>query len=369
MNVDRSPRGTLILVIWSVDYRTDFGTALELMQRSAHLMGMFLPGHEMQEAQNKLETFRLFAYVDQELRLPEGRLEPLDAMVRRALGLSNYRKIWALEGVSHYYTRAIGSKGPVTGLLQDAALPECAMVPLHAGMGTSFAGTILSKLGDKRSKPALRDAMERFLDLCRANAREGWYENAIEPIGLAVRSLHPHLLGPVSDAIGEIDVDAQRLFWHGVGRSLYFVPMNFITFGGAHERALRTAIAEPPTLEDRQNAVAGLVWAVTLVNICQPAVLRNLLRVCTSIRMPGAVKNGIVSALMIWKHMVPEDREFLRAYSIAGKGTAAEANVWSDFVIEPSTAAFAGVFPQLVREGRIASIFRYHETFSDITNH
>jgi hypothetical protein len=332
------------------------------MQQSAQLMSFFLPGHEMQEAQNKLEAFRLFAYVDQELRLPDDGMTSLDAMVRRALALSNYQKVWALEGVAHNYTSIANAKGPVTGLLMNPDLPDCAMVSMHAGMGTAFAGSVLSKLGGQPSKTILRDAIERFFDLCRANARSGWYENAIEPMGLGVRTLHPHLLAPVSDAIGEIEAGAQRLFWHGVGRSLYFVPMNFITFGGSHERALRAAIAEAPTLQDRRNAVAGLVWAVTLVNIRHPAVLRNFLRACDAIRMPGAVKNGIASALMIWKHIVPEDREYLPPYSRAAPGRAQDAELWNDFVVTPSAHAFAEVFPRLLREGRIASVFQYHET-------
>jgi hypothetical protein len=333
------------------------------MQRSAQLMSFFLPGHEMQEAQNKLEAFRLFAYPDQELHFPQDRLEPLAALARRALALSSHERIFALEGVAHYYTGVISAKGPVTGLLCNPGLAECTMVSMHAGMGTSFAGTMLSKLGDEPSKASLRDALERFFELCRANARSGWYENAIEPLGLAVRSLRPHLLGAVSGAIGEIDIAAQRLFWHGVGRSLYFVPMNFITFGGSHERALHTAIAEAPTVEDRRNAVAGLVWAVTLVNICNPAVLKNLLRVCAGIKMPGAVKNGIVSALMAWKHMVPEDGEFLPRYSRRDVGSCRDAQLWNDFVAAPCAHAFAEVFPSLAEQGRMAAVFEYQETF------
>ena len=227
-----------------MDYRANFGTALGLMQQSAQLMSFFLPGHAMQEAQNKLEAFRLFAYVDQELELTEDQLEPVDALARRALALSNYQKIWALEGVAHHYTSAASVKGPVTALLMDPVLPDCAMVSMNAGMGTALAGKALSGLDDRPSKAAMRNSLERFFDICRANARAGWYENAIEPMGLAVRTLRPHLLAQASDAIGEIDVDARRLFWHGVGRSLYFVPMNFITFGGSHERALRTASCE-----------------------------------------------------------------------------------------------------------------------------
>jgi hypothetical protein len=307
--------------------------------------------------------------VDQELRFPADRLLPLDALVRRTLALSSHRRIFALEGVAHYYTGIASAKGAVTGLLLNPDLPDSAMVSMHAGMGTSFAGTVLSKLGDEPSKAALKDAVEGFFDLCRANARPGWCENAIEMMGLSVRTLHPRLLARVSDALGAIDgkdgMGAQRLFWHGVGRSLYFVPTNFVTFGGSHERALRTAIAEAPTLEDRRNAVAGLVWAVTLVNICHPAVLKSLLRGWAAVRMPGAVKNGIVSALMVWKHMVPEDREFLPAYRRSSPGTGQEAELWNDYVVKPSAHAFAHVYPVLAERGRIASVFQYQEAFHE----
>jgi hypothetical protein len=334
------------------------------MQHSAGLMSFFLPGHEMQEAQNKIQAFRLFAYVDQELRIPPGRLEPLEVLASRALALSNYRKIWALEGVAHYYTNAAIARGSVDGLLLNPNLLETTMVPMHAGMGASFAGMVLSRLSAAPSKASVRDALKHFLELCGANSRPGWSENAIEPMGLAVRSLHPHLLTPISDAMGEISEDAQRLFWHGVGRSLYFVPMNFVTFAGAHARALSAAIAEAPTLEDRNNAVAGLVWAVTLVNICHPAVLKNLLRACEEIRMPKASINGIVSALMVSKHMVPEDREFLPPYFQPGSGSARDIRLWSDYVNSPTAFVFAETFPALAAQHTMAPLFQYREIFS-----
>jgi hypothetical protein len=97
------------------------------MQKSAQLMSLFVPGHEMQEAQNKIEAFRLFAYVDDELRFTADTLGSLEALVRRALRLSDYQKIWALEGVAHCYT---GAKQPVSGLLMnrtDHRNRNCAM--------------------------------------------------------------------------------------------------------------------------------------------------------------------------------------------------------------------------------------------------
>ena len=333
------------------------------MQRSAGLMSFFMPGHEMQEAQNKLQSFRLFAYVDQELHISHARLEPIEELTRRAMRLSNFRRIWALEGVAHYYTNGVQDPGKLNGLLLNPAIPETAMVSMHAGMGTSFAGYALSKLGDDASKTALRAAVVHFMELCAANARPGWLENAIEPMGLGVRSLHPHLLARMSDVIAEIDMDARRLFWHGVGRSLYFVPMNFITFAGSHERALNSAIAEAPTIEDRHNAVAGLVWAVTLVNLCNPEVLKNMLRAAERIRMPDAVINGIVCALMVWKHMVPEDREYLPVYFQPISGSGRDVRLWNDYVVSPAKRVFADVYPTLLAENRAASVFEYKEDY------
>ena len=333
-------------------------------------MSPFLPGYEMQEARNKLETFRLFAYVDQELHFPPRRLS-LKEMVRLAQALPAWKRSFALEGVAHYYVGGAKSEGPFTSLLADPDLPESAMVPMHAGMGTAFAEAALAGLANKPAKEDLRHALDGFFELCHANSRPGWHENSIEAMGLTVRTLHPHLLRPVSEAMGEIDPNAQRLLWHGVGRSLYFVPMNFITFGGSHERALAGAISEAPTPEDRCNAVAGLVWAVTLVNIRHPAVLEHLLRKCRTIGMPAAVTNGVVSALMVWKHMVPgpavpDKGDVLAPYLRSASPAGIHGGVWNDLVAVPAAQAFAEIFPLLTEPAppahpTIASLFRYRE--------
>ena len=360
------------------------------MQQSAQLLSGFLPRLEMQEAQNKLEAFRLFAFVDQELNFPAKR-PSLRSMVSRAQALPPWQRNFALEGVAHYYTSSAGAELSLTGLLADPDLPETAMVPMHAGMGTALAERALARLGDRPSKEALRGALEGFFELCHTASRPGWHENSMEALGLAVRTLHPHLLKRVSAAIGDIEVTtqggatqggatqggathggttqgeaAQRLFWHGVGRSLYFVPMNFLTIGGSHERALRAAIDEAPTLEDRRNAVAGLVWAITLVNIRQPAVLRSLLRTCRDIRMPAAVSNGIVSALMVWKHMAPFKEEFLVPYLWILSSMAPDSELWNELVAIPAAHAFAETLPALTQpfvpgQPTVASLFQYRD--------
>jgi len=325
------------------------------MQRSAGLMAMFLPGHEFQETQNKIEAFRLFAFVDQELNFPKDRLESLPAMARRASALGNHKSIWAMEGVSNFYTAAVAPvHDRLTGLLADPEIPETAMVPMHAGMGTAYAGHLLNQLPVAPSSAALADTVRRFSDFCAANARPGWYDNAVEPLGLAVRSLHPHLLSQVSDAVAALDPHVHQLFWHGVGRSLYFVPTNFATFGSAHARVVQSAIQEAPGLEARRNIIAGLVWAIALVNIRHSAVLKNLLRATRDIETPEALINGITSALMVWKHMVPGDAAFLPQYL-----RLSDDQLWNDRVAAPALKVFADVYPGLLCQHRVATLFSY----------
>ena len=316
---------------------------------------MFLPGHELQETQNKVEAFRLFAYADQELRLPKDRLEALPKMVHRAAGLGNYNAIWALEGVAYYYTSsALLAQQHLRGLLADPEIPETAMVSAHAGMGMACAGDILRQLSADPAETELRDAMQRFFDFCLLNSRAGWSDEAMETMGIAVRNTHPHLVKKVSAAIAALDPHAHQLFWHGVGRSLYFVASNFAAFGASHARALRTAIDEAPGVMERRNALAGLLWAVTLVNVRHPAVLKNMLQATRSLELPEAVINGITSALMVWKHMVPGDTAFLPQYL-----RLQNDQLWNERVAKPALHAFAEVYPDLLRQGRIATLFSF----------
>lgn len=348
----------------SLDLHTTFAGALGLMQYSARVAGAFLPGYEMREAQNKLEAFRLFAYVDRELGFPGSRPE-LKFMIRRAQALRPWPMIFALEGVAHYHASGASSDNPLTGMLTGPDLPESAMVPMHSGMGTAVAGFVLARLGQNPSSADLRGGIDKFFHVCRENSRAGWYVNAIEAMGLAVRTLNPQLLSRVGAAIGEIDPQAQRLYWHGAGRSLYFVPTNFMTIVHSHERALRAAVDEAPTFEARCNAVAGLAWAITLVNVQHPEVVENLVRVSPLIRMPSAVTNGIVSALMAWKHMVPETKD-LTPYLRPGSPSARASGLWNELVAAPAVEAFAKQFPDLTApysEGRstIANLFEYRD--------
>ena len=149
------------------------------MQRSARLMGAVTPDGlfgDWQELDNKIEAFRLFQFADRELQLPAG-YRPSGQIAARSPGGETFHTIWVLEGVGHM--AGLGSSLTVRGLLTEGeagSQPESALVPLHAGMGTALAESVLS-----RPASDLRGAIHEFLDLCRANSSPGWFDNAVEP--------------------------------------------------------------------------------------------------------------------------------------------------------------------------------------------
>ena len=354
-----------------MDYRASLGSALGFLQKSAQSLGRALPGPELKETATKLEAFRLFASVAQDLRLPE-TLPSLPELIRFADRLPAWQRSFSQEGITHHYVNKIPPAQLEAGLLADPELPETAMVPMHAGLGLSLAMDALDTQGLSPSADELEGALTGFIEGCRAHSRPGWAESAIEGLGLAVRTTHPHLRNPVSEVLGQMDPTAQYLFWHGLGRSLYFLPKHFLSIGNSHERALESAVREAPTPECRRNAVAGLVWAVTLVNIKSPEIVEAFLRKAAPLRMPEAFTNGVISALMVWKHMVPDGDHTLTPYLRSVSPSGIHGGRWHDLIAEPARQAFEMTFPVLIRPvattgsgaftPTIGSLFQYHET-------
>jgi hypothetical protein len=366
-----------IAKLGSLNARDGFRSGIEVMQQSARLMGGFIPGSSLfcdwRELDNKFEAFRLFQYADRELGLPVDRL-PIDEVVRRALTRDAFRAIWILEGIGQI--KGAASSLSVEGLLTEGAgacVPDCAMIPLHAGMGTAFGEKLLGGLGSNPSTADIGQTIERFVDMCRANCRPGWEDACIEPLGLVVRCLYPHLLASVSAAMEELSPDLRALFWHGVGRSLYFVPTNFLPIPGAHERMVKSAVAEASCIDDRRQVLAGLIWAVTLVNLPQPAVIRSLLPICSDLRIRAEFSNGLISALLAWRHMVPGERRYSTNYTRPLPAHGREAVLWRSWIETPAREALENILPGLERRNNIPALYTYRtpeelRELSDVTS-
>src|SRR5579871_755562 len=334
-----------------------------MMQQSARLVGSFIPGRgffwDWPELDNKIEAFRLFQSADRVLRLPVDRL-PLHEVVDRALSENCFRAIWMLEGVG--YIKAMASRIDVKGLLTEGAagqLPGRAMISLHAGMGTAFAEKWFGELGSQPSRAQIQDAIQGFLAACRANCRPGWEDASIESLGLVVRLLFSSLLASTSTEMGAISPALRALFWHGVGRSLYFQPTNFIPLAGSHRRMLYSAGQESALPEDRRNVLAGLIWAVTLVNLSQPVVVRSAASACAELKMRDEFVNGLISALMAWRSMAPEDAHYGAPYLRPLPSQDRHAALWRDWIETPARDALQNIYPGLERRNLIPSLYTF----------
>ena len=180
----------------------------------------------------------------------------------------------------------------------------------------------------------------------------------MEPVGLVVRCLYPNLLTPVSDAMEAIRPALRRLFWHGVGRGLYFVPTNFLPVSGAHERMLRSAAEETTDAEDRRNVLSGLIWAVTLVNLRHPAALRSLTTTCAELKIQDEFTNGMISALLAWRHMAPEDARYIGTYT-GPQPSNGDGVRWNDWIQTPSRDAMENISAGLERRNNIPALYTY----------
>lgn len=313
------------------------------------------------EFDNKIESFRLFQWADRELEIPAdaGPHEILTYLPME----ENFHTIWVREGVGHLAGKAaiLSTQGLLTG--GDAGrLPDSTLIPLHAGMGTAFAEKLFDGLPLNPSKSDVIRTVRRFVDLCASNCRPGWEDGTVESLGLIVRCLYPHLLSEVSDAMRRIEARLRLLFWHGVGRGLYFVPANFLPYAGGRKRMIESAMDETKDPDERRNVLAGLIWAVTLVNLCNPEIVKSTARACSDLQLYEEFTNGLISALLAWHHMVPRNVEHTETYTSPENKREGDGLFWRHWIAEPAREAMEEIYPGLDRQNRIASLYLYRTT-------
>jgi hypothetical protein len=341
--------------------RSMLSTALQLLRQSAEILIRVSPERDSRAAwrefQNKLLAFSLFENVDSELELSTLSADcSLQAMLQQASATSSYRSLWLTEGIGHYYADLHLSSGRIPERLLSGDrgdnLPPHSLVPLHAGMGLSFAEWLLPSIEQQASR-----WLQVFPSLCRANSEEGYLGAAFEALGLATRNLHPHLLMPVDRELAAISHKLQAYFWHGVGRAIYFSPINFLPGRSAPWQGLFMSCSEPPHDLGRLNAMAGFCWALTLVNIRQPEILASFLKHHEKqLWEADACVNGIRSALLLWYDAASHDEHFdrLRNY----RPGAAAAGVW-DAVVTKSFENIEHVHSILKTQKLLGELFRY----------
>jgi hypothetical protein len=318
-----------------------------------------------QEFRDKLRVFQWVRNVQSLLHLSPDVPLPLTELVERSYALGDFPALWAVEGMGHYYADTFwGRDQDPRDILTSAeaqAVPDKSLTMLHAGIGLSFAQHLLETLTPETPGPEVRAVVERFLRLCRQNSRPGYVGAAMESLGLVARVFHPRELVPVIDQqLAEVDEEAQAYFWHGVGRAIYFSPTYFLPVGRSPWRAVEMTFGEAPHELGQLNALAGLAWAVTLVNMPQPQIMEAVIKAHgQEFSQSGAFANGISSSIIMRYDTTP-DAPFISAFcqhQPAGSDPSLP-QLWNSLVRRPCEDALQRYYGILKQRQRLGEVFR-----------
>lgn len=344
-----------------------------LATRSGETLELYVPTEggflAWRELANKLEVYLLVKRVSRLIGVPpEGEPLPprlLAQLVDRSYALGDFPSLWAVEGLGHELGRhALAATPEPTGLLKGEAargLPPGSFLMLHAGIGLAFAQELLAEVPPQASDGEMEGVVGRIVHLCRASSRSGYAGAAYESLGLVTRTFHPQRVAAVARALRAVAPELVGTFWHGVGRALYFLPVNFAPLGEVSWRPFEMGRREAPDAEALDNILAGLGWAFTLVSMRQPEILarRLLARHGRELACTDAFASGVVSSILMRFDTTPEApliESFLGYRPPAG---SAGEGYWEQLVRRPARAALERTYPTLRREGRLGEIFRY----------
>jgi hypothetical protein len=317
------------------------------------------------EMLNKLEIFNLVQNASSILGVPDDRFLPLPELVEKAYSLSPFQALWALEGMGEHYTKSYWTSfGPPKGLLfqENAPVPEKSLLMLHAGMGLFFANYLMGA-GTPALTPvsppgAFKAVVHEFVRLARDNARPGYLGPVIESLGLDVRDFYPKIVQGVRRALLEVAPELVGYYWHGVGRALYFSRRYFLPVLGTVWAGVDNEVCTAP---ERLNAIAGLTWAVVLVNMRQPEIVESALQMCIANSPPQeGFANGVASSLVMRQSTTP-NAPFISAlgeYRPPEKSTLA---LWEELVAQPARDALNEYEPVLRRHDATGEVFRFQD--------
>jgi hypothetical protein len=332
------------------------------------LICFFIPGRNAKvaylEAKNKGKIMQLVqnlhSYMD-----PEGKTS-VQSIVEKCYAQGSFPALWAIEGVGKDIAEwnMARNENPV-GILTNVTLDEKwsgAWLMLHAGIGLGFAKFYMEKLKSGYTDADVTHAVKRAVDLCRANSQEGYYGAAIESLGLVSRFLHnAAFCHKVHNALTEYAPDSVGFFWRGVGRSVYFHPLNFLPGFVRPCRAIHMCEVEAPNLEMKETMLSGVAWPLTIVNMTDPQVMEWALENHDDYfsGSPGFF-NGVVSTVVMRYDTTPDDpliQQFMNHKPNPKNRTL--CGLWNSKIKGSLQTALDSVYPVLKKTRHLDQVFKY----------
>lgn len=331
------------------------------------LMNLVIPGrHSLvlrQEAKNKAHIMGLVnglaSYVD------EAFSTPVPALVEKCYSLGQFPALWAIEGLG----KDIGEwhmkrdENP-RGIMQDIQLDpkwDGAWLMLHAGEGMAFAKYYIDRM-KTRSDDEIDHAVKRAVDLCRANSRPGYFGAAMESLGLVSRFMGDgKYCLKVDRVLKSYAPDCRGFFWRGAGRAIYFHPINFFPGLVTPCRAIGMCANEAPDPEMLQNLMAGVAWAMTVVNMITPQVMEWAIANHDDYfsGSPGYFSGVISSCIMRYDTSPQLDLIQKFRYYKPDQSNPVLAGLWNSKITGSLNTALDVVYPLLKKHHRLDEVFHY----------
>lgn len=323
-----------------------------------------------QALKNNYEVFNLVKHVSSLLDVPsEGSAFDLGKLIQEAYALGAYPDLWAVEGLGHLYALTFWNKGkPIRGILTDVSpdvLPSKSLTMMHAGMGLGFAQQLMNTITPYSEAEKIRDVLREFVTLVDDNSRPGYEGAAYESLGLVTRFWHSQMVSVVEKHLQEVAPHVLGYFWHGVGRSLYFLPLFFVPGLLSPWLAIQR---EAPHELALLNMTAGLAWATTIVNIRQPELMENFIRMHGKhVALTPGFTNGLMSTLIMGIDITPGDVYIMRFLEYRPQRLdAPSSELWERLVAGPAREAVQKIHPVLKKHERLGEVFQYHASLSEL---
>ncbi len=321
------------------------------------------------ETRNKLHAFRSFRSPESFSREAHRQNFSWGRCLIESKRNDAFTSVWLLEGWSNRIADEYWQTNSNAPSLKDSESTHDPTgrfnLPLHTGAGLSFARRVIARCLASPGTTRIREAADSFVQLALERAVPQYFDCILEALGLVVRNLYPQFIESFSSAMAANSLDAFALFWHGVGRGLYFDPIHLIPGVPMRRWSLDEAVSSAPGNCARANVLSGFFWALTLVNIRHPEVVTSFLGsrpVEQWKRNAAAVSDGVSAALLVWHHLTGDTaitEHFL--CHVPSRAHETLRPFWGDQIVALSRRRLTYEYETLRRDDRIADIFRFQE--------
>jgi len=322
------------------------------------------------ECRNKAKIMTLVQGLDSYMD-PEGRTS-LQTIVEKCYALGSFPALWAVEGAGKDLAEWHMSRNTTPSrILTDAPLDpkwDKSLLMLHAGIGLGFAKNLVERMTSS-SGEQVRQVAIRTVELCRNNSRPGYYGAAIESLGLVSRFMKDAAFcRQVHDVLTKEAPESVGFFWRGVGRCLYFHPVNFMPGFSRPCRAMDLCEAETPTPDLKETLLAGVAWPLTIVNMTNPEVMEWVLEHDDQyFNGSRAFINGMMSSVIMRYDTTLDDPLVGRFVNHKpNPQNTALCALWESRIRQPIEAAIHSIYPVLKKHNRLDEVFQYHPSLESL---